>query len=248
VELLLLLDACRRAGADRVTAVVPYLGYARQDRRSRAGEAIGARVVAEAITAAGAHRLMVMDPHTTALEAMFDIPVETLTAVPVLYAALADELPAEVVVVAPDLGAVKLAEYHASRLAAPVSVVRKRRLTGATVRAEEIVGDPAGRTPVIVDDMISTAGTVESAVRVLLAHGARPEVLVAASHGLLVGPAVDRLRCLPLRRLLVSDSIPIPASARCGLPVRVCSVAALLADAVGRLHHHEPLADLLTHA
>jgi ribose-phosphate pyrophosphokinase len=246
VELLLLLDACRRAGADRVTAVVPYLGYARQDRRGRAGEAIGARVMAEAITAAGADRLIVVDPHTTAVEAMFDIPVEVLTAVLPLHAALAADAPAEPVVVAPDLGAVRLAEYHAARMAAPVAVVRKHRLTGATVRAEEIVGPAAGRRPVIVDDMISTAGTIAAAVRVLLAHDAHPDVVVAACHGLFVGSAVDRLACLPLRRVLVTDSVtPTTATATAELPIRVCSIAGLLADAIGRLHRDEPLDDLL---
>jgi ribose-phosphate pyrophosphokinase len=124
VELLLLLDACRRAGAGRITAVVPYFGYARQDRRSRPGQAIGARAVADALTATGANRLLVVDPHTPSLEAMFAIPVELLTAIPVLVPALAD-LPADAVVVAPDLGAVKLAERVAARLDRPVAVVRK---------------------------------------------------------------------------------------------------------------------------
>jgi len=156
VELLLLLDACRRGGAGRITAVLPYFGYARQDRRSQAGEAVGARVVADALAASGAQRLVVVDPHTAALEAMCGIPVEMLTAVPALAGALAPLVPGGAVVVAPDLGAVKLAEHYASLLHRPVAVVRKTRMTGATVRAEEIAGDVAGRPAVVVDDMIST--------------------------------------------------------------------------------------------
>ena len=166
MELLLLLDACRRGGAGRITAVLPYFGYARQDRRGRAGEAVGARVVADALAASGAQRLVVVDPHSAALEAMCGIPVEMLTAVPALAGALAPAIPGDAVVVAPDLGAVKLAEHYASLLQRPVAVVRKTRVTGATVRAEEIAGDVAGRPAVIVDDMISTGATIEAAAQV----------------------------------------------------------------------------------
>lgn len=241
VELLLLLDACRRGGADRVTAVVPYFGYARQDRRARAGQAVGAKVVCEALAAAD--RLVVVDPHTAALEAMCEIPVEMLTAVPVIAGALADETSGEAVLVSPDLGAVKLAEHYAGLLGRAVAVVRKTRVSGARVRAEELVGDVAGRPAVIVDDMISTGGTVEAAVRVLLAHGAAADIAVAATHGLLVADAQQRLGRLPIRRLLVTDTVAgDPGRA---LPATTPSVAPLLADAIGRMHRDEPLDDLL---
>jgi len=243
LELLLLLDACRRGGAGRVTAVVPYFGYARQDRRGRAGEAVGARVVADALVSAGAQRLVVVDPHTAALEATCSMPVEMLTAVPVLVRALGSAVSEDAVVVAPDLGAVKLAERYASLLRRPVAVVRKSRVSGETVRAEELVGDVERRPAVIVDDMISTGGTIEAAVRVLLAHGATGSIVVAATHGLLVGSARDRLAAAPIGRLLVTDSLtPVE---RPGLPVEVQSIAGLLADAIGRLHRNEDLADLL---
>ena len=244
VELLLLLDACRRGGAGRITAVLPYFGYARQDRRSQAGEAVGARVVADALAASGAQRLVVVDPHTAALEAMCGIPVEMLTAVPALAVALAPLVPGGAVVVAPDLGAVKLAEHYASLLHLPVAVVRKTRMTGATVRAEEIAGDVAGRPAVVVDDMISTGATIEAAARVLLAHGAAPAIVVAATHGLLVAGAVGRLGRLPVQCTVTTDSLPRghpPAP-----PLQVESIAPLLADAIGRLHHEQPLGDLLT--
>jgi ribose-phosphate pyrophosphokinase len=243
MELFLLLDACRRGGAQRITAVLPYFGYARQDRRGRAGEAVGARVVADALAGSGAQRLIVVDPHTAALEAMCGIPVEMLTAVPALACALAPMVSEGAVVVAPDLGAAKLAEHYASLLGRPVAVVRKTRVTGAAVHAEEIAGDVAGRPAVIVDDMISTGATIEAAAGVLTAHGGAPDLVVAATHGLLVGTAASRLGRLAARCVLTTDSLardqaPIPA-------LRVESVAPLLADAISRLHHNQPLGDLL---
>ena len=244
IELFLLLDACRRGGAERITAVVPYFGYARQDRRGRAGEAVGARVIADALAGSGARRLIVVDPHSAALEAMCGIPVEMLTAVPALAGVLAPMVAGDAVVVAPDLGAAKLAEHYASLLRRPVAVVRKTRVSGVAVRSEEIAGDVADRPAVIVDDMISTGATIEAAAGVLLAHGGAPDVVVAATHGLLVGTAAGRLGRLPVRCVLTTDSVardqgvPVPA-------LRVESVAPLLADAIGRLHHNQPLGDLL---
>ena len=243
MELLLLLDACRRGGAERITAVVPYFGYARQDRRGRVGEAVGARVVADALAGSGAQRLVVVDPHSAALEAMCGIPVEMLTSVPALAGALAPMVPEGAVIVAPDLGAVKLAEHYASLLRRPVAVVRKTRVTGATVHAEDIAGDVAGRPAVIVDDMISTGATIEAAAGVVLAHGGAPGIVVAATHGLLVGAAASRLGQLPVRCVLTTDSLARDQPLMPALQVE--SVAPLLADAIGRLHHNQPLGDLL---
>ncbi len=243
VELLLLVDACRRAGAGRVTAVVPYFGYARQDRRGRTGEAVAARVVTAALAASGAHRLVVVDPHTAALEAMSELPVEMLTAAPLLAAEVAAGLPEEAVVVAPDLGAVKLAERFAARLGRSVAVVSKLRLSGADVRAQRVVGDVAGRPAVIVDDMISTGATVEAAAAALVAHGALPEPLVAATHGPLVPSAEVVLRRLPVHAAVITDTVM--ADPGPGRPFRVRSVAPLLADAIRRLHDDRPLDDLL---
>lgn len=242
VELLLLLDACRRAGAARVTAVVPYFGYARQDRRTRAGQAVGARVIADALASAGAQRLVIIDPHTAALEAMCRVPVEMLTAVRVLASAISSELADDTVVVAPDLGAVKLAERYAALLGCPVAVVRKTRVTGATVRAEELVGDVEGRSVLVIDDMISTGSTIEAAVDVLRAHGATGDILVAATHGLLVPPAPARLGRVA-SRVVVTDTLL--AGNHPELRVEVRSIAALLAEAIRRLHHNQDMADLL---
>ncbi|MFE5587651.1 ribose-phosphate diphosphokinase [Kitasatospora sp. NPDC056531] len=246
VELLLLLDACRRAGAQRVTAVVPYFGYARQDRRARAGQSVGARVALDALAAAGADRLVVVDPHTPALEAMSSIPVESLTAVPLLAGTLAERTPPAAVVVSPDLGAVELAERYGALLGRPVTVVRKTRLSGSAVQAEEIVGDVAGQPILVVDDMISSGGTIEAAVQVLLAHGAAPDITVAATHPLLVDRAPARLARLPISLLLVTNTVP-PGRIRT-LPHRVRSVAPLLAEAVALLHSGEPLDTLLIRA
>jgi ribose-phosphate pyrophosphokinase len=251
VELLLLLDACRRAGAARLTAVVPYFGYARQDRRGKAGEAVGVRVVADALAAAGADRLVVIDPHTVALEAVCPVPVEMLTAVPALAAALRPLIADAAVLVAPDLGAVKLAERYASILRRQVIVIRKTRVSGEVVRAHELVGEVRERPAVIVDDMISTGSTVEAATAVLDAYGAAPGPTVAATHGPLVSGALERMEAAGVARAVVTDTV-----ARRELPLddvelgslRVCSVAGLLADAIDRLHRDRPLDDLLIHA
>ncbi len=242
MELALLVDACRRAGSERVTAVVPYFGYARQDRRSRPGQAIGARVAADILAAAGADRIVVVDPHTPGFEATCSIPVEVLTATPVLVAYHGDRELDRSVIVAPDLGAVKLAERFAAAAGLPVAVVRKSRISGTSVRAEELIGDVGGCRPIVVDDMISTGATIEATVRLLEAHGALPETVVAATHALLLNSAPDRLAKLGLARLIVTDTVRLPSAAS---PVmEVCSVGALLSDAIGRLHREEPLDDL----
>ena len=201
---------------------------------------MGARIVVEAL-AAGADRLVVVDPHTAALEAMWGVPVEMLTAAPVIASALAEGTPDTAVVVSPDLGAVKLAEHYAGLLRRPVAVVRKTRMSGTSVQAEELVGDVADRPAVIVDDMISTGGTVEAA-HVLLARRAAPDIIVAATHGLLVGAARDRLRQLPICRLLVTDTLATGQEQT--LPIQVRSVAPLLADAIKRIHYNESVSKL----
>jgi ribose-phosphate pyrophosphokinase len=238
VELLLLLDACRRSRAARVTAVVPYFGYARQDRRTATGQALGSAVVANAIATAGADRLVVVDPHTPALEAQCQIPVEILTAVPTLSGELAPVLPEGAVVVAPDLGAVKLAERYAAILHGSVAVVRKQRETGATVSALDIAGDVRGRPAVIIDDMITTGATIEAAVGLLRLRDAAPDIVVAATHGLLVHAAVNRLRDLDLGRVLVTDTV---APKQADTVIEVCSIAPTIAMAIAYMHDDKPV-------
>jgi ribose-phosphate pyrophosphokinase len=243
MELFLLLDACRRGGAERITAVLPYFGYARQDRRGRVGEAVGARVVADALVGSGAQRLVVVDLHSTALEAMCGIPVETLTAVPVLAGLLAPSVAEGAVVVAPDLGAVKLAEHYASLLHRPVAVVCKTRVTGATVRAEEVAGDVAGQSAVIVNDMISTGATIEAAAGLSLDSGARPTSWSLRPMACWwEGPPTDSGGC----RCGACSPPTASAGIRHRCPCfKVESIAALLADAISRLHHSQQLGDLL---
>jgi ribose-phosphate pyrophosphokinase len=239
VELLLTVDACRRAGAARVTAVAPYLAYQRQDRRTNGLEPLPARLVADMLGASGVDRVVAVHLHNAGLESAFGRPLEHLSAVGALADALRERLPADGVVVAPDLGAAKLADAYGRRLGLPTAVVHKTRLSAAEVRAGAVVGDVAGRSPILVDDMISTGGTVAAALDALAAAGARPEATVVATHGLLVGPAAGRLARPGLASLVVTDSVE--GAAPPGLPLRVVSLAPLLADAVDSLHGERPL-------
>jgi ribose-phosphate pyrophosphokinase len=194
LELWLLADACRRAGAAHLTTVVPYFGYARQDRRASGREPVGARLIADLCAASGLQRLVAVDLHSAALEGFFAVPVEHLSAVALLAEAVRSLFPANTVVVAPDLGAVKLAERYGRCLHLPMAIVDKERLSGEEVRVRRVVGRVEGCPMLVVDDMISTGGTVQAAIEALLAAGCAPEVTVAVSHGLFVGPVVERLR------------------------------------------------------
>ncbi|HXH21416.1 MAG TPA: ribose-phosphate pyrophosphokinase [Dehalococcoidia bacterium] len=242
MELLLLADASYRAGADRLTAVIPYFGYARQDRRSSGRESIAARVVCDLLGQVGIDRVVALDLHSPAVEGFLSVPLEHLTAVPILAAHLQPLLPPEAVVVAPDLGAIRLAERYAEVLELPVAIVQKTRLGPAEVRATAVIGDVSGRVPVIVDDMVSTGATIEAAARALVAGGAAARMIVAATHGLFVGECAERFAALPLERLVVTDSV----QATPALPnVERVGVAGLLAEAITRIHHDQAVSGLL---
>lgn len=247
-ELMFLADACRRAGAAELTAVIPYFGYARQDRRARGREAVGARLVADLLGTAGFDRIVAVDLHTTTLEGTIGVAVEHLTAIGRLGNALAAGLPPDSVVVAPDLGAVKLAERYARMLRLPMAAVHKVRISGEQVEAQGLIGEVRGRNPVIVDDMISTAGTVAAAAGILLQAGCNPSITVAATHGLFVGSAVERLSRLPIKRLLVTDSLRIPRDIALPIKIETVGLAPLLAEAISRLHLGESLSDLIAHS
>jgi ribose-phosphate pyrophosphokinase len=245
MELLFLADACHRAGASRVFAIVPYFGYARQDRRARGREPVGARVISDLFAAAHIGHVVAVDLHTPELEGFMSIPLEHLTAVPILVGAVTPLLPEDCVIVSPDLGGVKLAQRYATALRKPLAVVHKERLSGREVEVRGIVGDVAGKVPVIVDDMVSTAGTVSAAIRALVEAGCIPQPLVVATHGLLVGEAVDRLSGLPIRRMVFSDTVV--SANHPSLPIEAVSIAPLLAEAIKRLHSEQSLADLIVH-
>jgi ribose-phosphate pyrophosphokinase len=233
LELALLSDACHRQGATDVTAVVPYLGYARQDRREVGTEPLGARVMAELIAAAHIDRVVCLDLHSKAVEGCFPKPVEHAAVVPALIEHVRAQLQLPAVVVSPDLGAVKRAEAFARPLGLPVAVVHKQRLTGSDVQAHGIVGDVKGRHVIVVDDMISTGGTLVAAVQAVLQAGALAPVTVVASHGLFVGPAGERLASLPLARVVVSDSLP--SAGKLPFPLEHVRSAPALAAVLRRL-------------
>jgi ribose-phosphate pyrophosphokinase len=244
MELLFLADACRRAGAERLTAVVPYFGYARQDRRATGREAVGAALVAALIEAVGFSRVIALDLHTPEIEGFFRIPVEHLSATNLLAAAV--RTTSDSVIVAPDLGAIKLAERYRTRLNLPVAAIHKMRLSGSDVSLRGIIGDVRNHAPIIVDDMITTAGTMENAVNGLLAAGCQAPVSIVATHTLLVGPAVSRLDALPLGQLVGTNTVERAADPRAHL--EVVDVAPLIADAIGRLHCGQSLESILVHA
>jgi ribose-phosphate pyrophosphokinase len=244
LELLLLADACRRAGAVRLTAVMPYFGYARQDRRSRGREPVGVRVVADLIQTSGIGRLVAMDLHSRAVESAFAMPLEHLSAVDILAQGLRPCVRDNSVIVSPDLGAVKMAERYATLLGLPVAIIHKTRITGEQVKVQRIVGDVRDKEVIIIDDMISTGGTIEEAVKALLEAGcSSARVNVVATHGLFVGAAAAGLAKLPIDRLCVSDSVPAPQDFP--VPIEIFSLAPLLAETIRRLHRQEPLADLV---
>lgn len=237
-ELMLIADAARRGGVARITGVVPYLGYSRQDRRAGGRRtAVGARVVADML-ATRLDRVVAVDLHTPAIEGFFSCAVEHLEAFPVILERLRGTTDATVV--APDLGAAKLADRYASALGLPFAVVHKTRTSGTEVAAGQLTGSVAGRIPVIVDDMITTGATVAAALRAVLAAGARPGAIVAATHGLFAPGALDLLSSLPVQRLLVTDSVPPPPHPQ----VELVSLARTLAQAIERLHDARSLEGL----
>ena len=235
VELLALADACRRADAARIVALVPYFGYARSDRRDGRRTPIMASLVAELIARAGVGHVVTVDVHTPALEGFFRIPVDNLTALNVLAAAVHARLPDDAVIVAPDLGAVRLANRFATKLDLPVAVCHKRRLGGAEVSVSRVTGDVNGRRCIIVDDMISTGGTIVESVRALEHAGAAPGAIVAATHAVLVPGALDKLASAGVRQLFVTDSIEPRSEPAARLVPEVVSIAPLVATAVRHL-------------
>jgi len=242
MELLIMIDAVRRASARRVTAVIPYYGFQRQDRKDQPRVPITAKLVANLITTAGADRVMTMDLHSAQIQGFFDIPFDHLYAAPVLVDYYLRRQISNVVVVAPDIGSVKMARAYAKRLSASLAIVDKRRPRPDAVEMMNVIGEVDGKNVVIFDDIVSTGSTLVEAAKALKEAGAE-EIYAAATHGVLCGNAGQLIADSPVKELVVTDSIPHdPAS----LPprVRVLSVAPLLAEAIRRIHDEESLSSL----
>ena len=242
MELLLLIDAAHRASAARVTAVVPYFGYGRQDRKDQPRVAIGAKLMANMLVAAGADRVVSIDFHQHQIQGFFDIPVDHLYAAPVLTEYFRDKKVEDLVVVAPDVGSAKMARGFSKRLGATFAIIDKRRPEANASEVLSVVGEVAGRNCLLVDDMVDTGGTLTNAVHALKDRGAR-NVYAMATHALLSGPAVERLSSAPLEEFVVTNTIHIPEERRFPA-LKILSVAGLLANAVNYIHSNESVSQL----
>jgi ribose-phosphate pyrophosphokinase len=242
MELLLLIDAARRASAARITAVVPYYGYARQDRKDQPRVAIGAKLFANMLEAAGADRVLSVDFHQHQLQGFFDVPVDHLYAAPVLMRYFREKRLDNLVVVAPDVGSAKMARGFAKRLGGTIGIIDKRRPTANVSEVMNVIGDVDGKDCLLADDLIDTAGTMAEAVVALKNRGAR-DVYCCATHALLSGPAVERLSAAPLKELVVTNTIHIPEEKRFDR-LKVLSVADLIARAVRYTHSNESVSSL----
>ncbi len=242
MELLLLIDAAKRASAARVTAVVPYFGYGRQDRKDQPRVAIGAKLAANIMVAAGADRVLAIDFHQHQLQGFFDIPVDHLYAAPVLTKYFRDKALDDLVVVAPDVGAAKMARGFAKRLGATLAIIDKRRPAANVAEVLNVVGEVDGRPCLLADDMVDTGGTLSNAVRALKERGAT-QVYACASHALLSGRAVERLSEAPLEEMVVTNTIHVPEERRFD-KLTILSVADLLAKAIAHIHSNESVSQL----
>ncbi|MBC7346501.1 MAG: ribose-phosphate pyrophosphokinase [Clostridia bacterium] len=234
MELLIMIDALRRASARRITAVIPYYGYARQERKTRGREPISAKLVANLLVQAGARRVLAMDLHAGAIQGFFDIPLDHLPGVPILAQYYRERHLENVVVVSPDVGGVTRARDLAERIGAEIAIIDKRRPAPNVAEVMHLIGQVSGRTAILVDDIIDTAGTITQAAAALMEKGARA-VYACCTHPVLSGPAVERLDRAPLGEVVVTNTIPLPA-AKQSPKLKVLSVAPLLGEAIIRIH------------
>src|SRR5262245_60800444 len=243
VELCVMIDAFRRSSASRITAVIPYYGYARQDRKDKPRVPISAKLVANLIGAAGTNRVLTMDLHKAQIQAFFDIPVDHLFAAPVIIEYLSRQKVGPVTIVSPDVGGAERARAYAKRIDADLAIIDKRRSDDGTAEVMNVVGDVKGRVCVIADDIIDTAGTIQKAAQALQDSGAS-RVLASAVHGVLSGPAMKRIEAAPIDRLVVTNTVPLgPEKASCEKVV-VLSVGRLLAQAIRSIHEETSVSKL----
>ena len=243
VELCVMIDAFRRSSASRITAVIPYYGYARQDRKDKPRVPISAKLVANLITAAGANRVLTMDLHKAQIQGFFDIPVDHLFAAPVIIDYVARQNVGPVTIVSPDVGGAERARAYAKRLDADLAIVDKRRSEDGTAEVMNVVGDVRGRVCVLADDIIDTAGTIQKAAQALMDNGAS-RVLASAVHGVLSGPAIRRIEAAPIDKLIITNTIPQTASSAACDKIVVLSVARLLAQAIRSIHEETSVSKL----
>ncbi len=243
MELLIMIDAMKRASAARITAVIPYFGYARQDRKAKARDPISAKLVADLITTAGADRVLTMDLHAPQIQGFFNIPVDHLVGAPTLASFLRGRIGRdneEYVVVSPDLGSVTRARNFASRLGCPLAIIDKRRQRANVCEVMNIIGDVKGKKVILVDDMIDTAGTLCNGAAAIIEKGGALEVTAAATHGVLSGPAIERIADSPIKELILLDTVPVTGERKLD-KMTILSVAPLFAEAIERIYEDKPV-------
>jgi ribose-phosphate pyrophosphokinase len=246
MELLIMIDAFKRASAARITAVIPYFGYARQDRKAKARDPISAKLVADIITAAGADRVLTMDLHASQIQGFFNIPVDHLLGVPVLvpyFVKKFGENMSDVVIVSPDLGSVTRARNFATRCGVPIAIVDKRRQRANVSEVMNIIGDVKEKTVILVDDMVDTAGTLCNAAKALVEVGGAKEVYACATHGVLSGPAIERINASVIKEVLLLDTIPMTEE-RQSPKIKMLPCAPVFAEAIERIYEDLPVSTL----
>ncbi|MBP0965914.1 MAG: ribose-phosphate pyrophosphokinase [Oscillospiraceae bacterium] len=246
MELLIMLDAFKRASAGRITAVIPYMGYARQDRKAKARDPISAKLVADLLTTAGADRILTMDLHAAQIQGFFNIPVDHLLGVPILVPYFVEkfkDVHDDIMVVSPDLGSVTRARNFAQRFDAPLAIVDKRRQKANVCEVMNIIGDVKGKKVILVDDMIDTAGTLCNAAKAIIEIGGAEEVYACATHGVLSGPAIERIQASPIKELVLLDTIVLPKEKQIDKIVTL-PVAPVFAQAIQRIYADKPVSTL----
>ena len=242
MELLILMDALRRSSAGRITAVIPYYGYARQDRKDQPRVPITAKLVANLLANAGASRILTMDLHAGQIQGFFDIPVDHLFAAPVLIEYFKKFAGDDLVVFSPDVGGVKMARAFAKRLEAPLGIVDKRRIDGHNAEVMNVLGEVKGKKVILIDDMCATAGSITEAANILKERGAKA-VYAGVTHGIFSGPALERIDKSALKEIVVTDTIPVSNGVR-HAKIKVLSVANILGEAIKRIHNEESVSSL----
>lgn len=243
MELLIFLDCLKRASAYRITAVIPYFGYARQDRKDEGRVPVTAKLVANLVTTAGANRVLAIDLHAHQLQGFFDIPLDHLMGELVLSKYFQSRNIANLTVVSPDVGNIKIASRYAASLGGELAIVHKRRISGESVQAEEMIGNVDGKNILMCDDIIATAGTVCTAAKMVKEHGAS-KIFIGATHGVFAGPALERLKEAPVDEIVVTDTIPLCKKVKETSNIKVLTVSAMLGEAIKRIHKNESVSSL----